>query len=47
MFYNLLAHLDARFLPLIYRMEDILKLDGNDYRAYSADSKRPLLLVPA
>ena len=40
MFYNLLARLDAYFLPLIYRMEDILKNEGEDYRAYSADSKK-------
>ena len=40
MFYNLLARLDARFLPLVYRMEDILKAEGNDYSAYSTESKK-------
>ncbi len=40
MFYNLLARLDARFLPLIYKMEDILKNEGYDYRLYSNDSKK-------
>ena len=40
MFYNLLARLDARFLPLIYKMEDILKTEGDDYRAYSDESKK-------
>ncbi|MBQ6594828.1 MAG: hypothetical protein IJH78_04105 [Clostridia bacterium] len=40
MFYNLLARLDARFLPLIYQMEDILKTEGEDYRSYSAGSKK-------
>ena len=40
MFYNLLARLDAIFLPLIYKMEDILKTEGNDYKAYSTESKK-------
>ncbi len=40
MFYNLLARLDARFLPLIYGMEDIIKNEGDDYRTYSEESKR-------
>ena len=40
MFYNLLARLDAYFLPLIYRMEDIFKAEGEDYREYSTDSKK-------
>ena len=40
MFYNLLARLDARFLPLIYKMEDIIRTEGDDYRCYSPDSKK-------
>jgi len=40
MFYNLLARLDARFLPMIYRMEDIIKNEGDDYRFYSDESKK-------
>ena len=40
MFYNLLARLDARFLPLIYRMEDILETEGTDYRQYTSESKK-------
>lgn len=40
MFYNLLARLDTYFLPLIYKMEDILKAEGDDYKVYSADSKK-------
>ena len=39
MFYNLLARLDAYFLPLIYKMEDIIKNEGDDYRSYSSESK--------
>lgn len=40
MFYILLARLDAFFLPLIYKMEDILNAEGDDYRNYSAESKK-------
>lgn len=40
MFYNLLARLDAYFLPLIYKMEDIVKYEGDDYSKYSDDSKK-------
>ena len=32
MFYNLLARLDTYFLPLIYKMEDIVANEGEDYR---------------
>ena len=39
-FYNLLARLDARFLPLVYRMEDIIKEEGVDYRQFTEDSKK-------
>ncbi len=39
MFYNLLARLDARFLPLIFRMEDIVASAGDDYRTYDEESK--------
>ena len=40
MFYNLLARLDSKFVPLIYKMEDIINAEGDDYRAYSAESKK-------
>lgn len=39
MFYNLLARLDAYFLPLIYKMEDVVKNEGYDYRDYTKESK--------
>ncbi len=42
MFYNLLARMDARFLPLIYKMEDIIRTEGDDYRLYSPDSKKTI-----
>ena len=40
MFYNLLARLDAYFLPLVYKMEDILKEEGDDFRKYTPESKK-------
>ena len=40
MFYNLLARLDARFLPLLFQMEDIIKAEGDDYRMYCIESKK-------
>ncbi|MCB6994299.1 hypothetical protein LI177_12495 [bacterium 210820-DFI.6.37] len=40
MFYNLLARLDAKFLPMIYKMEDIFATEGDDYRQYSVESKK-------
>lgn len=42
MFYNLLARLDAYFLPLIYKMEDIFEAEGDDYQQYSLDSKKAI-----
>lgn len=42
MFYNLLARLDTYFLPLIYKMEDIVEKEGEDYRYYSPESKKAI-----
>ncbi len=42
MFYNLLARLDSKFLPMIYKMEDIFAAEGDDYRQYSVDSKKAI-----
>lgn len=42
MFYNLLARLDTYFLPLIYRMEEIVEKEGEDYRGYAAVSKKTI-----
>ncbi len=39
LFYNLLARLDTKFLPLIYQMEDIVRNEGDDYGKYCAASK--------
>ena len=40
MFYNLLARLDTYFLPMIYKMEDIFQTEGDDYKQYSAESRK-------
>lgn len=40
MLYNLLARLDSYFLPFIYKMEDIVKKEGDDYSKFTADSKK-------
>ena len=40
MYYNLLAHLDSYFLPLIWEMEDVTKNEGFDYSKFSDDSKK-------
>ena len=40
MFYTLLARLDTYFLPFIYRLEDVLESEGEDYRAYSTEAKK-------
>lgn len=42
MFYNLLARLDSYFMPLIYKMEKILKNEGDDYRSYTQQSKKAI-----
>ena len=40
MLYNVLAHLDSLFLPQIWEMEDIVREEGEDYRAYKQESKK-------
>lgn len=42
MFYNLLAHLDALFLPQVWKMQDIVENEGIDYRAYTLESKKAI-----
>ena len=39
MFYNLLARLDSYFIPLVYKLENIVKDEGVDYLKYSKESK--------
>lgn len=40
MLYNLLVNLDSRFVPQIWKMEDIVESEGTDYSQYSQDSKK-------
>ena len=40
MFYNLLAYLDAKFLPQVWKMEEYFKNEGDDFSKYSPDAKR-------
>nr|WP_295094757.1 hypothetical protein [Ruminococcus sp.] len=47
MFYTLLARLDAYFLPLVYRMEDIVADEGEDYRQYKPESKEAIAACAA
>ncbi len=42
MFYNLLARLDSYFLPYIYKMEDIVKSEGYDYKCFTTESKKTI-----
>lgn len=42
MLYNLLARLDTHFLPLIYKMEEIVVNEGNDYSLYTDGSKKTI-----
>ena len=42
MFFNLLAHLDALFLPQVWKMQDIVENEGVDYRAYTLESKKAI-----
>ena len=43
MFYAFLARLDARFIPLVFKLEDVLKNEGVDYAQYSPEAKRVVL----
>ncbi|MBR3158022.1 MAG: hypothetical protein IKF14_02850 [Atopobiaceae bacterium] len=40
LFYNLLARLDARFLPLVFGLEDVVANEGEDFRFYTPESKK-------
>ena len=47
MFYNLLTSLDARLLPLVWKMQEIIKEEGIDYRAYKQESKNVIAAAAA
>ena len=43
MFYALLARLDAYFLPMLDKMNNVIENEGTDYRFYSKESKQTVL----
>lgn len=43
MFYAFLARLDAKLVPLVFRLEDVLAQEGFDYSQYSQDAKSVVL----
>lgn len=45
LFYNLLAHLDAKFLPQIWRMQDIIETEGTDYMTYKPESQNAIAVA--
>ena len=47
MFYSLLARLDARFIPLIDQMNEVVANEGFDYSKYSSDSKKVIASAAA
>ena len=45
MFHNLLARLNAQFLPLIHAMEEIVANEGTNYATYKPESKKIIAAV--
>lgn len=45
LFYDLLAHIDSYFLPQIWKMKEIIRNEGTDYRAYAPDSKKAIAIA--
>ena len=45
MFYNVLTHLDTYFLPQVWKLQDIVKNEGVDYRAYTTESKKAVAMA--
>ena len=45
LFYNLLAHLDSYFLPQIWKMQDIIREEGTDYRKYRSESQKAIAVA--
>lgn len=45
MFHNLLARLDALFLPLIFDLEQIIEAEGTDYALYTENSKKAVAMA--
>ena len=47
MFYHLLVRLDSIFLPQVKELERIVQEEGYDYRTYSSDAKKIVVLAAA
>ena len=45
MFHNLLARLDALFLPLVFDLERIIETEGTDYALYTENSKKAVAMA--
>ena len=45
MFHNLLARLDALFLPLVFDLEQIIETEGTDYALYTENSKKSVAMA--
>lgn len=45
MFHNLLARLDALFLPLVFELEQIIETEGTNYAVYMENSKKTVAMA--
>lgn len=45
MFHNLLARLDALFLPLVFELEQIIETEGTNYALYMENSKKTVVMA--
>ena len=45
LFYNLLSHLDSLFLPQIWKMQEIVRNEGTNYRDYLPESKKAIAVA--
>ena len=43
MLYNILAVLDSRFLPQVWKLEEVFNQEGDDYSKYSANAKKAVI----
>ena len=44
-FYNLLVRLDSYFIPLVYKLEKIIKVEGFNYLKYTEEAKALVAIV--
>ena len=45
MFFELLTRLDSYFLPQIWKMQEIIETEGNDYSQYKSESKKAIAMA--